>query len=144
MGNCCGQTSHDITKKDRYMNYSEKSNAMSNNKIVICLDIIPTPSSSKLKISLKGDFNNFVSFNSERKLIDYMKSSFGWKYFIVITGRIEEDTLNYLIYNKDVISIYLCLGKIRDEQILNSNKIKGLFQKEIHLKKAIFNDIYVH
>lgn len=107
---------------------------------LICLDVYPTPESSRLKISLKGGFRGFASFNGERRLMNQIKSTHGYKYAVVIIGKVGEQTVKDLVKSSNVASIYLCLGHPNYEKLPKSPKIRGYFETYAELRKKVYSD----
>jgi hypothetical protein len=111
------------------------------NSVLICLDVSPTSDSSRLKTALKGTFADIVPFNGERRLFDQIESTIGRKYFIVIVGKVQEDTVKSLVNSSKVTAIYLCLGEPKRDQIPQSVKIRGFFENLMDLKNTIYHDV---
>jgi hypothetical protein len=149
MGNCFRRTSQSSHEETHYQSDLPKSRQTSRqisrriprNIVLICLDVSPTADSSRLKTSLKGAFNDFVPFNSERRLLDLIKSTIGPKYVIVIVGKVQEDTVKSLVNSSKVTAIYLCLGEPKRDQIPQSVKIRGFFENLMDLKNTIYHDV---
>jgi uncharacterized cupin superfamily protein len=90
---------------------------------------------------LKGAFGNVVLINGERRLLNLLESRAEGKNFIVIAGKVGEQTVKSLVNSSKVTAIYLCLGKPKPDEIPQATKIKGFFEKRIDLKRAICDDI---
>lgn len=144
MGNRFGRTSNDSGVRRKSLYDFPRPVSLSKSSVLVCLDICPTPSSSRLKTCLKGTFGSVVLFNSEKGLIDHIQSTIGCYYFIVIVGKVKEVTLQSLVKNSKIGSIYLCLGKEKEGKIPQSIKMKGFFEKQIELNRAIYHDVCLH
>ena len=142
MGSCCTSGSHDqFYEQGRHSAVPPRTVLMSGSSILACLDISPTPESSRLKTALKGTFGHAVAFNNERSLLDQIGSTVGHKYYIVIIGKISSHGLKSLAQDSKVVAIYLCLGQPRYEKIPDSSKVKGFYQTRADLEAAIYHDM---
>lgn len=119
-----------------------KTQSLSKDFILVSLDASPTPESARLKTSLKGGFRHFTSFNGERRLKDQIKSTQGYKYVVVVIGKVGEQTVKYLVNSPNVLAIYLCLGQPKYDQLPKSTKIRGYFDTYVELKKKIHSDTH--
>lgn len=142
MGNCCGTKSLDSPVETPPTTNLPRVISVSKAPTLICLDASPTPDSAKLKASLKGTFGGVVLINSERRLLYLIETRDIGNYCIVIVGRFEEETMNFLVNSSKVKSIYLCLGEPELDEIPHSKKIKGFFEEQMELKRAIGHDLY--
>lgn len=142
MGNCCtSEPNNHFYGKSPSSAVRPKVATMPATSVLISLDSSPTPQSSRLKTALKGTFGNLVAFNSQRALLDHMQSTVGYKYYVVIIGKIGSHTLKSLSGDPKVAAIYLCLGKPHHDKIPDSSKIRGFYDHLTDLETAIQNDM---
>lgn len=149
MGNCCGCNSTDVheqnieqsDKATYYKSDSVKEKTLSKHLIVLCLDVSPTVESSRLKTFLRGSLDEFASFNGEHRLLNQIASTEGYRYLLIIIGKVKSTTLQELVNASNVTAIYLCLGTPGTDEMPQSTKIKGNFEHMTDLKQAIDKDL---
>ena len=149
MGNCCRGNSTNATEPgieqsenvEHYKFDYIKDKTLSKHLIVLCLDISPTAESSRLKTLLRGSVSEFASFNGERRLLDQIASTPKYTYLIIVIGKVKQTTLQELVDASNVTAIYLCLGIPRTDGIPQSQKIKGVYEHIVGLRKAIDADL---
>ena len=144
MGNCCKPRSRGIKTRSPSPPVRPKTTSVRGTSILVALDVSSTPESSRLKTSLKGRFGGLVPFNNQRQLLDQIESTHGYKYFIVIFDKVKTRTLESLVDNPKVVAIYLFFENPNYDQIPESTKIKGFFENQMDLERAIDHDIHAH
>jgi len=60
------------------------------------------------------------------------------KYFIIVGGYIQEETIKSMLKHHKIKLIYFCLEQINLDHYLRSSKIKGFFNNQIDLQKSIY------
>ncbi|CAF1373991.1 unnamed protein product [Rotaria magnacalcarata] len=151
MGNCCGTNSTNDQAVHEYKNEQYTTEYYKLPKIIILpedaaliyLDAspIPTPASIRLKNSLKRKFPNLVSSDNDKRILNQIDMMKERKYYIIVVGHIREETLRSILKSSKVRAIYFCLEETDLSSYFKSAKMKGFFQDQMTLKKAIYYDI---
>lgn len=150
MGSCCGKKAVEVKEpevtyvEDRRNYQTSKSSGTKTVSLkqlmVLCLDVDSTPESSKFKTYLRGCFQNLASFNGEQRLLNQIKSTYGYQYIIIVISGVNEHTLKALVHSPNVMLIYLCPGTVKTNGLSNSPKIRGTFQNIPELQETIASD----
>ena len=145
MGNCCGSQPsrgrrgvHE-QKNERYK--LPKIIVLNEDSALIYLDIAQTPESTTWRDELKRKFPNLILCESEKRILNQIETMKQRKYYIIVAGRIRQETLRSMTETAKVRGTYFCLEETNFGQYSKSSKIKGFFNTQAALKQAIYYDV---
>ncbi|CAF1069352.1 unnamed protein product [Adineta steineri] len=144
MGSCCRSKLNDDSYIDESYNRRIKLPSIiiiPQDSALIYLDMLLSPSSIRLRNSLKEKFPNLIIRESEKRIFNDMEMINKRKYYIIIIGNLHHETLRLMIKNYKIKGIYFYWNQSNLNNYFNSTKIKGVFHKQIELKKAIYYDV---
>jgi hypothetical protein len=146
MGSCCGSNAVDYHYPDVKKSQTERYKlpriiVTSQDVALIYLEVSLTPTSEQLKYFLKRKFPTLVSYDGEKRIIKMMEMMDQRKCYIIVGGYIHEETIRSMLRYPKVKSIYFCLEQINLGHFSKSTKIKGFFNNQMDLEKAIYHDL---
>jgi hypothetical protein len=149
MGNCCQSKSIVYPDLNIIQEYNDKDEKCSLPKVIVTsedvaliyLDISQTEISKRYRNSLKRKFPTLITFDNDKVMLKHIELMEQRKFYIIIVKNIRKETMKDLIQNSKVKSIYFCLDQFDLSIYPKSSKIKGIFNKQIDLKRTIFKHI---